>query len=290
MTPSLNELSNTLGVILVGFALEEIVVSGQGWWGLTILTLGLLLMLPYWWLTIRNALRPLTLPSVFQCVRFLVIAALLNIGFAAVHPFRVRASLEVEGQQLSHDLADFNSAKDKAEEDITRSSPWPPNWEQLQNGVEQRYEEKFRELYTARINKFCNELDGLGFDFNYQFQNGYTMKTICVMSSRSGLGAISWNFGQFQAIAGQVSIISPIFYGAVKYLSFTLVSFVIWFISVVIRNRTLEVTKVGKKITDPSGVPLTTCVYCGAPRWRYALRQDLCEKCGRFQPREAKPT
>jgi hypothetical protein len=30
------------------------------------------------------------------------------------------------------------------------------------------------------------------------------------------------------------------------------------------------------------------CVYSGTPRWRYASRQDLCEKCGRFQPREAK--
>jgi SRSO17 transposase len=34
--------------------------------------------------------------------------------------------------------------------------------------------------------------------------------------------------------------------------------------------------------------PLTACVYCGTPRWRYASRQDWCEKCGRFPPREAK--
>jgi hypothetical protein len=33
----------------------------------------------------------------------------------------------------------------------------------------------------------------------------------------------------------------------------------------------------------------TVCVYCGTPRWRYASRQDLCDKCGRFPPREAKP-
>jgi hypothetical protein len=46
----------------------------------------------------------------------------------------------------------------------------------------------------------------------------------------------------------------------------------------------------GKLHTRSSTAQMTTCVYCGALRWRYALRQDLCEKCDRFQPREAKPT
>jgi hypothetical protein len=32
---------------------------------------------------------------------------------------------------------------------------------------------------------------------------------------------------------------------------------------------------------------MTVCIYCGTPCWRYASRQDLCEKCGRFPPMES---
>jgi hypothetical protein len=45
----------------------------------------------------------------------------------------------------------------------------------------------------------------------------------------------------------------------------------------------------GKVHTRSSTAEMTVCVYCGTLRWRYASRQDLCEKCGQFQPREVKP-
>jgi hypothetical protein len=45
----------------------------------------------------------------------------------------------------------------------------------------------------------------------------------------------------------------------------------------------------GKMHTRLSTAQMTVCIYCGTPHWRYASRQDLYEKCGRFPPREAKP-
>ena len=41
----------------------------------------------------------------------------------------------------------------------------------------------------------------------------------------------------------------------------------------------------GKVHTGSSTGQMTMYVYCGMPRWRYASRQDLYEKCGRFPPR-----
>jgi hypothetical protein len=41
--------------------------------------------------------------------------------------------------------------------------------------------------------------------------------------------------------------------------------------------------------TRSSTAQMTMCVYCSTPRWRYASCQELCKKCGRFQPREVQP-
>ena len=45
----------------------------------------------------------------------------------------------------------------------------------------------------------------------------------------------------------------------------------------------------GKMHTWTSTAQMTICDYCSTPRWLYASCQDLCEKCGRFQLKEAKP-
>jgi hypothetical protein len=53
------------------------------------------------------------------------------------------------------------------------------------------------------------------------------------------------------------------------------------------RHRNTYSDRKGKVHTRSSTAQMTVCVYCGTPRWRYASRQDLCEKCGRFPLREA---
>ena len=54
-------------------------------------------------------------------------------------------------------------------------------------------------------------------------------------------------------------------------------------------HRDTYLDRNGQVHTRSSNVQMTLCVYCGTPRWRYASRQELCVKCGRFPPREAKP-
>jgi hypothetical protein len=54
-------------------------------------------------------------------------------------------------------------------------------------------------------------------------------------------------------------------------------------------HRSTYADRNGKVHTRSSTAQMTMCLYCGTPRWRYASRQELGEKCGRLLPRAAQP-